>query len=111
MTVKDPSRRELTEVARLIASKSRLDVSYSKDFTRISLIYTFSAKRAPESHAELFKQAVISKDFDKFSTVLRNMGNDLTCKKATIQDLDASFIIPTLKYINEVFRDDRLRER
>ncbi|KAI6170415.1 hypothetical protein M3Y97_01154800 [Aphelenchoides bicaudatus] len=69
------------------------------------------SKRVAESHAELFKQSILSKDFEKFSTILRNLGNDVPSKKATIQDLDASLIIPTLKYINEVFRDDSLRER
>jgi len=66
-------------------------------------------RRKPESHSVLLKQAVLSKDSEKFFTVICTL--DTPSKRATIQDLDASFVLPTLKYINEIFRDDRLRER
>lgn len=72
----------------------------------------FSGKRRPvESHAELLKQAVVSNDTEKFFTVVRNVTSDTPSKRLTIQDLDASLVLPTIKFITKIFRDDKLGER
>jgi hypothetical protein len=89
--------------------------SPSKKRKLIALFYYYSSlgykSTTAESHVELLKQAVISRDSEKFFTVIRNLHPDMKSKRLTIQELDASMVLPTINYINHLFRDDKLRER
>ncbi|KAI6190597.1 hypothetical protein M3Y97_00135800 [Aphelenchoides bicaudatus] len=61
------------------------------------------------SHPELFRQAIVSKDYEKFITVLRNSTGGNT--RATVRDLDVDMILPALNFISEIVQDEKLRGR